>query len=132
MNMIQRYQKRISGPLMDRIDIHLEVKRVPFQKLADVAQGETSAVIRQRVEAARHLDLARFTPLDKPHVLINRSSTFYMGVDVVATGVSLAGAGGVKVVRADRDFFLANSSAKLVYLLGLLPYNKVTSTLGRK
>ncbi len=52
-----------------------------------------------------------------------------MGVDVVATGVSLAGAGGVKVVRADRDFFLANSSAKLVYLLGLLPYNKVTRQL---
>lgn len=71
MNMIQRYQKRISGPLMDRIDIHLEVKRVPFQKLADVAQGETSAVIRQRVEAARQRQAARFAPLGKPHVLIN-------------------------------------------------------------
>ncbi len=71
MNMIQRYQKRISGPLMDRIDIHLDVKRVPFQKLADVAQGETSTVIRQRVEAARQIQAARFAPLGKPHVLIN-------------------------------------------------------------
>jgi len=71
MNMIQRYQKRISGPLMDRIDIHLDVKRVPFQKLADVAQGETSTIIRQRVEAARQIQAARFAPLDKPHVLIN-------------------------------------------------------------
>ena len=71
MSMVQRYQKRISGPLMDRIDIHLEVKRVPFQKLSDVAVGETSAVIRQRVEAARQLQAARFTPLNKLHVLVN-------------------------------------------------------------
>lgn len=33
MSMVQRYQKRISGPLMDRIDIHLHVQRVPYQKL---------------------------------------------------------------------------------------------------
>ncbi|MEZ4621205.1 MAG: ATP-binding protein [Caldilineaceae bacterium] len=33
MSMVQRYQKRISGPLMDRIDIHLEVQQVPYQKL---------------------------------------------------------------------------------------------------
>jgi len=71
MGMVQRYQKRISGPLMDRIDIHLEVQRVPFQKLADVANGETSAVIRQRVEAARRTQNERFAPLNKPHVLVN-------------------------------------------------------------
>ncbi len=71
MHMVQRYQKRISGPLMDRIDIHLEVKRVPFQKLADVAQGETSTAIRQRVAAARQIQATRFVALDKPHVLVN-------------------------------------------------------------
>ena len=71
MGMVQRYQKRISGPLMDRIDIHLEVQRVPFQKLSDVANGETSAVIRQRVEAARRIQNERFAPLNKPHVLVN-------------------------------------------------------------
>lgn len=71
MSMVQRYQKRISGPLMDRIDIHLEVKRVPFQKLADVANGDPSTVIRQRVEAARQIQAARFAPLNKPHVLVN-------------------------------------------------------------
>ena len=71
MGMVQRYQKRISGPLMDRIDIHLEVQRVPFQKLSDVANGETSAVIRQRVEAARRTQNERFAPLNKPHVLVN-------------------------------------------------------------
>ena len=71
MSMVQRYQKRISGPLMDRIDIHLEVQRVPFQKLADSAKSETSATIRQRVEAARQIQATRFTPLNKPHVLVN-------------------------------------------------------------
>ena len=50
---IVRYQKRISGPLLDRIDIHLEVPRVDVDRLGDDRLGEPSAVIRQRVEAAR-------------------------------------------------------------------------------
>jgi len=48
--MSQRYQKRISGPLIDQIDIHLKVKCVPFQQLAGLKGGEISVVIRQRVE----------------------------------------------------------------------------------
>ena len=51
--MVQRYQKRISGPLMDRIDIHMAVRRVPFDKLASLDGGESSAAVRARVEAAR-------------------------------------------------------------------------------
>jgi hypothetical protein len=51
--MIDRYQKRLSGPLLDRIDIHVEVPRVPFQKLSDDRRGEPLAAIRARVEAAR-------------------------------------------------------------------------------
>ncbi len=57
---ISRYQKRLSGPLLDRIDIHVEVPRVPFQKLTDERRGETSAAIRARVEAARARQTARF------------------------------------------------------------------------
>ncbi len=71
MSMVQRYQKRISGPLMDRIDIHLEVKRIPFQKLTDLEQGEPSVIIRKRVEAARQIQAERFKPLNRPHVLVN-------------------------------------------------------------
>lgn len=71
MAMVQRYQKRISGPLMDRIDIHLEVQRVPFQKLSGIESGESSKTIRQRVEQARAIQVARFTPLGKAHVLVN-------------------------------------------------------------
>ena len=48
-----RYQKRISGPLLDRVDIHVEVPRVDFEKLASDRLGEPSEAIRARVEAAR-------------------------------------------------------------------------------
>jgi magnesium chelatase family protein len=50
---IQRYQKKISGPLIDRIDIHVEVPRVEYEKLASNRAGEPSADIRARVERAR-------------------------------------------------------------------------------
>ncbi len=58
--MVTRYQKRISGPLMDRIDLHVEVPRVAFEKLTAVAANESSAVIRERVEAARARQAERF------------------------------------------------------------------------
>ncbi len=58
--LVSKYQKRLSGPLLDRIDIHLEVPRVPFQKLSDERRGEPSAKIRERVEAARARQTARF------------------------------------------------------------------------
>ena len=55
-----RYQKRISGPLLDRIDIHAEVPRVDFDKLSDDRLGEPSENIQKRVEAARKKQRARF------------------------------------------------------------------------
>ncbi len=57
---ITRYQKRLSGPLLDRIDIHVEVPRVEYEKLSDARLGEPSEVVRQRVEAARQLQRERF------------------------------------------------------------------------
>jgi magnesium chelatase family protein len=60
MATITRYQKRISGPLLDRIDIHIEVPRVEYEKLTSQRQGEPSAAIRERVEAARERQRARF------------------------------------------------------------------------
>ncbi len=50
---VAKYQKRLSGPLLDRIDIHIDVPRVDYEKLADQRTAEPSAVIRARVEAAR-------------------------------------------------------------------------------
>jgi len=58
--MVTRYQKRISGPLMDRIDLHVEVPRVEFEKLTAVTAHEPSAAIRERVEAARARQAERF------------------------------------------------------------------------
>ena len=57
---IARYQKRISGPLLDRIDIHLEVPRVEYAKLAAKRAGEPSAAVRARVAAARARQAQRF------------------------------------------------------------------------
>jgi magnesium chelatase family protein len=56
---ITRYQKRISGPLLDRIDIHIEVPRVAYDKLSDTRMGEPSAAVQARVEVARGLQRAR-------------------------------------------------------------------------
>ena len=60
MSMVTRYQKRISGPLLDRIDIHIEVPRVEYEKLSDERLGEPSAAIQERVEAARERQRQRF------------------------------------------------------------------------
>jgi magnesium chelatase family protein len=57
---VTKYQKRISGPLLDRIDIHIEVPRVEYDKLSDQRLGEPSAVIQKRVEAAREIQRKRF------------------------------------------------------------------------
>ena len=54
-----RYQKKLSGPLLDRIDLHVEVPRLSFEKIESVEAAEDSAAIRARVTAARTLQLAR-------------------------------------------------------------------------
>jgi magnesium chelatase family protein len=58
--IITRYQKRISGPMLDRIDIHIEVPSVDYDKLSDDRLGEPSAKIQGRVEAAREKQRGRF------------------------------------------------------------------------
>ncbi|NLG97503.1 MAG: YifB family Mg chelatase-like AAA ATPase [Chloroflexi bacterium] len=60
---VTKYQKRISGPLLDRIDIHIQVPRVDYEKLSDRRQGEPSRVVRERVEAARDRQRKRFAEI---------------------------------------------------------------------
>ncbi|MDZ4295905.1 MAG: YifB family Mg chelatase-like AAA ATPase [Patescibacteria group bacterium] len=81
---VERYQKKISGPILDRIDIHLEVPAVDYEKLIESVPAETSAAVRARVLTARriqeerfygtgiptnaeirHTDIERFIPLDE-------------------------------------------------------------------
>ncbi len=59
-SVITRYQKRISGPLLDRIDIHLDVPRVDYEQLADRRAGEASQRVRERVEGAREVQACRY------------------------------------------------------------------------
>ena len=58
---IERYLARISGPLLDRIDIHIEVPPVPFRELSDQASGTDSSHMREHVESARQVQRTRFT-----------------------------------------------------------------------
>ena len=62
---IQRYMNKISGPLLDRIDIHCEIQAVPFAQLSQMQPGEPSAVIRERVIRARNIQTERFSSLPK-------------------------------------------------------------------
>ncbi|MEA1786078.1 YifB family Mg chelatase-like AAA ATPase [Arenibacter sp. GZD96] len=64
---MQRYLGKISGPLLDRIDIHIEVTPVPFEKLSEERKGEGSLEIRRRVTAARELQTHRFAALENVH-----------------------------------------------------------------
>ena len=64
---IQRYMNKISGPLLDRIDIHCEIQAVPFSELSQMQPGEPSAVIRERVIAARKIQEERFKPFKGIH-----------------------------------------------------------------
>jgi len=57
---IQKYLSRISGPLLDRIDIHIEVPTVKYSELSSSVVGESSEAIRQRVERSREIQLRRF------------------------------------------------------------------------
>jgi magnesium chelatase family protein len=67
--MITRYQSRLSGPLLDRIDIHVDVQRVDYDKLMGADQGENSLAVRERVERAREGQRQRFAGM--PDLIAN-------------------------------------------------------------
>jgi magnesium chelatase family protein len=62
--VVQKYLNRISGPLLDRIDIHIEIVPVPFEKLSEKRDAESSAQIRERVIKARQIQELRFRDID--------------------------------------------------------------------
>ena len=69
--VVTKYQKRISGPLLDRIDIHIEVPRVDYEKLRGDRLGETSESIRARVQAARDVQNKRFSNNGSSDIVCN-------------------------------------------------------------
>ncbi len=64
---IARYRGRVSGPLLDRIDLHIEVPGLSFRELASLQKGESSEVVRERVERAREVQRERFAGLAHVH-----------------------------------------------------------------
>lgn len=64
---IQRYMNKISGPLMDRIDLQVEVESVPFEDMAKAPKGESSATIRERVLKARQMQVERYQDVKGVH-----------------------------------------------------------------
>ena len=64
---IQRYMNKISGPLLDRIDLHCEIQAVPFAQLSQLQPGEPSSAIRERVVRARKIQEERFVPYKGIH-----------------------------------------------------------------
>ncbi len=69
---LSRYSKRLSGPLLDRIDLAIEVPKVPTDKLTELEPGESSLHIRARVQAARDRQIARYASL---HMITNSELT---------------------------------------------------------
>lgn len=98
--MVESYQKRISGPMLDRIDIHVEVPRVDLEKLAGNTLGESSAAIRARVEAARARQRAR---LEGTHLHSNAD----MGPTEVRKYCGLGEAGSNLIKAAVRQLGLS-------------------------
>jgi magnesium chelatase family protein len=92
---VTKYQKRISGPLLDRIDIHVEVPRADYQKLSDDRLGESSSAIRLRVEAAHKRQRQRFSKAKVSNMACNAD----MRVAEVRQYCKLDGA-GESLVRA--------------------------------
>ena len=75
--MIQRYVSKVSGPLLDRIDIHIEVPAVQYKELRGGVEGESSASIRERVLSARERQLARFHPVGEATTTSRRQKPIY-------------------------------------------------------
>jgi magnesium chelatase family protein len=69
--VVTKYQKRISGPLLDRIDIHIEVPRVDYDKLSEDRVRESSEAIRARVQAARNIQQKRFSNKGSSDIICN-------------------------------------------------------------
>jgi len=99
-SVVARYQKRISGPLIDRIDIHVEVPRVNYDKLASERQSEPSSAVRERVTAARQKQAERFR---HTRLLTNAD----IGPSEVRTQCRLDGAGQRLMQAAMRQLHLS-------------------------
>lgn len=89
LHQIHRYRSKISGPLLDRIDIHVEVPAVPYKDLMGESEAELSADIRARVTTARKRQLERFkrTKIYCNAQMINRHIKKHCKIDTASAGL---------------------------------------------
>jgi len=110
---IERYRARLSGPLLDRIDMHVEVPAVPWQDLSESASGVTSAVMRERVLAARSVQAQRYADMPhccgnadlagglfEEHCVLGRNERAFM--EQAVSGLALSARAYVRVLRLAR------------------------------
>ncbi len=123
---IQNYLSRISGPLLDRIDLHVEVPPVKFREISAERTGESSAAIRERVVAARRIQQKRFQ--DRPKVTCNarmgtRELKLFCELDETAKGLIQFAMSDLNLsARAyDRILKVARTIADLAGSEGILP-----------
>jgi magnesium chelatase family protein len=130
-SQIQKYRSRISGPLLDRIDMHVEVPTIPFKDLSAKEDGESSAIVRHRVSAARVLQQTRLGPSRTNALMTPRELTHFCSLDpssehllhqaVEKMGISARGYGRIlKVARtiADLDEKATISKEHLMEAIG--------------
>jgi magnesium chelatase family protein len=116
---VRTYQKKISGPLLDRIGLQLEVPRLSYEELTSARQSEASAVIQQRVEQARLLQVQRFSKHKTNGLMTNKEVKQYCQLDdsghaILSQAVkrfSLSGRGIERILKISRTIAdLAHSS----------------------
>jgi magnesium chelatase family protein len=102
---ILKYQKRISGPMLDRIDLHIEVPRQKFEKLTSQESSEEAEKLRQRVESARQIQRQRFLN-EKPKIFTNAE----MNISQIKKYCQIDAAGLNLLKTAINQFYLSARS----------------------
>ena len=115
---MQRYLSKISGPLLDRIDIHIEVTPVPFEKLTEERKGESSVDIRKRVTAAREIQSERFSSFS---IVVDRSSGEGAAeIDLGLGGSATLGGALADYAPRDNDFTFADGETTKQFFFDII------------
>lgn len=133
-HQIVKYRQKISGPLMDRIDLHVEVPRLSFDKMTSGKKGETSAQVRTRVIAARNVQYQRFGSSKTNNQMSNSEVEEFCKLDETGTqllrqavdSMNLSGRGMIKILKLARTIADLAASAEITpqYLAEALQYRK--------
>ena len=133
---IQRYQNKISGPMLDRIDLHIDVPQVDFEKLKSLEEEESSKTVQARVEIARNAQSERFKKLEihtnaemssaqvKQFCSLNKESQ--QVIEVAVTRLDLSGRAYFRILKLARTIAdLENSkNIETAHLAEAIQYRK--------